>query len=148
MKKKTGKGFEEETEKNRSDPEHTDSCEACKAGSGNPGETSKGGGGPWNFMTEREFAVLKAMRDLWKKAAGVKKRIRKMKEAVPSRTGERKTPRPEDHLIDDACLEQEVAEELLQRCEDLADLKRQWLEMAEERMTAQEERMRMLRHIQ
>jgi len=135
--------------------EEIDSCGLCAAllskkegGSASCGGSRKSSGGAWRFMTEREFSVLKAMRGLREKAARIKKRIRALEKEMHLDPRQEERPRSPEEREEDSAWERQMAEELLRHCERLDRLKAQWKEMDQERMAAQEERMRLLGHIQ
>ncbi len=134
--------------------EEIDSCGLCSAlFSKNEEKSSRGGtgkpsGGPWRFMTEREFSVLKAMRSLRDKAVKIKKRIRAIEKELGSGPRTDSKESAGNDRADEVLWEQQMAEELLYHCDRLTTLKQQWSEMDMERMAAQEERMRLLGHIQ
>ena len=134
--------------------EEIDSCGLCAAlfskdqeKSSKPG-TQKSSGGAWRFMTEREFGVLKAMRRLREKAVKIKKRIRTIENEMEKASGPGHRTTAAQSGAEEAPGERQMAEELLVHCDRLARLKEQWKEMDLERLAAQEERMRMLGHIQ
>jgi len=137
--------------------EEFDSCGLCSALFSQREEKSPCGGskkpsaGSWRFMTEREFSVLKAMRSLREKAVSIRKRIRALERSLQESRGPKREAPPAPASTDtaeDLLWEQQMAEELLYHCDRLAVLKQQWKEMDVERMAAQEERMRLLGHIQ
>jgi len=144
----------------RKDPhkEEIDSCGLCASllsrGEGNRscgGAEKSSAGGAWRFMTEREFRVLHAMRALREKAAKIKKRVRAIEKQMRERPRREQRPAPSASAEPpggDADWEREMAEELLRHCDRLAQWKARWQEMDRERMAAQEERMRLLGHIQ
>jgi hypothetical protein len=153
--KKEEKHPDEETEgKTIPSEEEINSCGLCaalfsrkeeRASCGNKKESS---GAPWRFMTEREFTVLKAMKTLREKAAKIKNRIRKIRKDLETKTRRQADAPPDLNREMETLWEQQMAEELLNHCERLARLKQEWREMDQERMAAQEERMRLLGHIQ
>jgi len=136
--------------------EEVDACGLCTAFFSEPerrtscGAGRESSGGPWRFMTDREFQVHKAMRLLREKAVRIKNRIRALEKGLRNRPkpGRPLPIPPEPDAAEELTWEREMAEELLHHCDRLAQLKAEWKEMDLERMAAQEERMRMLGHIQ
>lgn len=110
------------------------------------GEASAGSS--THFMTERELKALKAMRGIKKDVRGVKKRLREIEEELESRPELEERSKTSDAQGQDKLWEQGMIEDLLQNCEMLYQLKKNWEDWDEERMAAAEERMRLLGHIQ
>jgi len=132
--------------------EAMDACGLCASLFSREGEAPKGRSG-WRFMTEREFKVLKAMRALREKAASIKKRMRGIEQDLRDRPAVKGVetaagPPPDEDALQERIWEKQMAEELLDHCARLANLRDRWREMDQERLAAQEERMRLLGHIQ
>ena len=66
-------------------------CGIVENGEGGDCRNCRPGTGPWDFMTERETTVLKAMRALRGRATEVKNRIRRLKRGHPKARTVRKT---------------------------------------------------------
>jgi len=152
--RKEEKHPDEETEGKAIPPEEIDSCGLCAAlfsrreERSSCGNKKKSPGDSWRFMTEREFTVLKAMKTLREKAARIKNRIRKIQKDLETKPRRQAAPPPDANREMEALWEKQMAEELLKHCDRLARLREEWREMDQERMAAQEERMRLLGHIQ
>ena len=128
-----------------------DPCGLCTSLFSRDEKAARGRSG-WRFMTEREFKVLKVMKSLRETAWKIKQRIRGIEQDLQDRPAMKPQHAPEgtdeEVFREERLWEQQMAEELLDHCARLANLKDQWKEMDRERMAAQEERMRMLGHIQ
>ena len=139
-----------------SQAEEIDACGLCTTlfsegeGRNSCGSGKKSSGGPWRFMTEREFKVHDAMRRLRTKAVRLKTRIRALERALQTRSRPHPVPSPvsRDDTAETVQWEREMADELLEHCNRFARLRAEWKEMDVERLAAQEERMRLLGHIQ
>jgi transposase len=152
--RKEEKRPDEATEGEAIPSEEIDLCGLCatlfskKEAPASCGNEKRGPGGPWRFMTEREFTVLKAMRNLREMAVRIKNRIRKIQKDLETKPQKQTDVAPDPNKEMEAFWEQQMADELLSHCDRLAKLKQEWKEMDQERMAAQEERMRLLGHIQ
>jgi len=100
------------------------------------------------IMTDREIAVLGAMRGVKKEVSKIKRRLRLVEEDLA------KPPRPKTagnisfHETREELWRQGLAEEAASLNQRLIVLKEQWQSMDRERIEAAEERMRLLGHQQ
>jgi hypothetical protein len=100
------------------------------------------------FPTERELKALDMMRRIREESSGVRRQVFVLKgigEDGYNSLGEDSLDRLE---IVEQYWEQDMAEELLSCCARVYELWKEWDEWDEQRMTAAEERMRELGHIQ
>jgi len=101
-----------------------------------------------HLLTERELKALDTMRGIREEASRIKQRLRGLENDPESGPYHRRQSGLEDLEYVEALWEQGMAEELLNECDKLYRLRKQWEEWDQERMAAAEERMRLLGHVQ
>jgi hypothetical protein len=124
MKEYKDKRLQEVTrETAKLEPETASDCEFCSLLCGSTPGKSPADPPSLHFITERELQVLASMRRLKQEVSEIKARMREMEKQGVSEDGSALPVR-------------------------LADLRAEWKKMDKERMSAAEERMRLLGHIQ
>lgn len=119
-----------------------DPCAFCASFEGRQGRSET------RFMTDRELKALRAMREIKKEVGGIKQRMKEMEREleIHSSAKSKEKSGPSEPQTEGA--EEDVAADLLESCDRLYRLKKEWEDWDEERMAAAEERMRLLGHIQ
>ena len=100
------------------------------------------------LLTDRELEALDTMRGIREEASRIKKRVRGFEADLEKGSAADRPGDFREFEYAQGVWEQGMAEELLNECEKLYRLRREWDEWDEERIAAAEERMRLLGHIQ